>query len=209
MCSRYVVGRSMNSNGLEIVELNIPGVHEVRLSPIADERGFFMRTYDVAAMTEAGLHREWVQENESRNERKGVLRGLHFQFPPSAEAKLVWCVQGEVFDVYVDLRRGSPTLGRWGGVVLSEQERNMVFIPKGFAHGYCTLSEVSQVLYKVDSRYDRPSEGGVLWSDPDIGIDWRLSGPPLLSGKDRGAMTFREFIEKHGGLDITLPSRSA
>lgn len=195
----------MRTNDMEIIELSLPGVHEVRLSPIADARGFFLRTYDVAAMKNVGLHREWVQENQSRNERKGILRGLHFQFPPSAETKLVRCVRGEVFDVFVDLRRGSPTLGRWGGLVLSERTKNMVFIPKGFAHGYLTLSDVSEVLYKVDHPYDPAREAGLLWSDPDIGIDWPLTAQPVLSAKDAGAMTYRAFISAYQGLEISEP----
>ena len=123
---------------MRIIEMDIPGVFEVRSAPIGDARGWFMRTYDAALMREAGLHRDWVQENRSRNERVGILRGLHFQFPPSAETKLVCCPLGEVFDVFVDLRAGSPTFGRWGSVVLSEAARNAVFIPKGFAPGYRT-----------------------------------------------------------------------
>ncbi len=185
---------------MEASELAIPGVFEIRLSPFTDERGFFMRTYDRALMEEAGFHRDWVQENQSRNERKGIVRGLHFQFPPAAETKLVRCVNGEVFDVFVDLRLGRPSFGRWGGVVLSEAKRNMVFIPPGFAHGYCTLSDTSDVLYKVDRPYDRAKEGGLLWADGDIGIEWPLTGTPQLSGRDRDAMSLREFITKHGGL---------
>lgn len=168
-----------------------------------------MRTYDRALMEEAGLHRDWVQENQSRNERKGIVRGLHFQFPPAAETKLVRCVNGEVFDVFVDLRSGLPSFGRWGGVVLSEAKHNMVFIPPGFAHGYCTLSDVSDVLYKVDHVYDPAKEGGLLWSDGDIGIEWPVTGRPLLSGKDRRAMSLREFVAQHGGLVIHPPDGPA
>ena len=197
----------MNTSALEIIELDIPGVFELGLSPIGDERGYFMRTYDVAAMREAGLHRELVQENQSRNERKGILRGLHFQFPPAAETKLVRCVLGEVFDVYVDLRKGSATFGRWGGLVLSERACNMVYIPRGFAHGYCTLSDVSEVHYKVDHAYDQQKESGLLWSDPDLGIVWPLSDQPFLSAKDKGAPSLREFSTRHGGLDISLRSQ--
>lgn len=185
---------------MDIRELDIAGVFEIRLSPIADERGHFMRTYDTAAMRAAGLHREWAQENQSRNTRKGIVRGLHFQFPPAAEAKLVRCTLGEIFDVFVDLRRGSSTFGRWGGLRLSSGSNNLVFIPRGFAHGYCTLSELSEVQYKVDHAYDREREGGVLWNDPEIGITWPLEAPPLLSPKDHSAMTLARFRERHGGL---------
>lgn len=199
----------MNTAPLEANELDIPGVFEIRLSPFTDERGFFMRTYDRAFMREAGLHREWVQENQSRNERKGIVRGLHFQFPPSAETKLVRCVNGEIFDVFVDLRAGWPTFGRWGGLLLSETKRNMVFIPPGFAHGYCTLSEVSDVLYKVDHVYDPTKEGGLHWSDDDIGIEWPLAGTPQLSEKDSAAMSLREFVACHGGLVVQPPNGPA
>lgn len=192
----------MNSSALRIIELDIPGVYELRLTPIMDDRGYFMRTYDVNFMREAGLHREWVQENLSRNERKGIVRGLHFQFPPAAETKLVRCSMGEVFDVYVDLRRGSATFGRWGGLLLSAAARNMILIPRGFAHGYCTLSETSEVTYKVDNSYTPDREGGLLWCDPVLDIRWPLSGEPVLSPKDRGAMTWSDFITEHGGLDI-------
>lgn len=192
----------MNTTIVEVNELDIPGVFAIRLTPFTDERGFFMRTYDRALMKEAGLHRDWVQENQSRNERKGIVRGLHFQFPPSAETKLVRCVSGEIFDVFVDLRLGQPTFGKWGGLVLSAANRHMVFIPPGFAHGYCTLSEVSDVLYKVDSVYDRTKEGGLRWWDSDIGIEWPLTGTPLLSEKDRVAMSLREFVAEHGGLVV-------
>ncbi len=183
-----------------IHELDIAGVFEIRLTPIPDERGHFMRTYDTESMRAAGLHREWVQENVSRNERKGIVRGLHFQFPPSSETKLVRCTVGAVFDVFVDLRRGSETFGQWGGLTLSSELHNMVFIPRGFAHGYCTLSELSEVQYKVDHAYDRGREGGLLWSDPGMGIRWPLDSPPLLSVKDWGAMDLARFREQHGGL---------
>lgn len=187
---------------MRITELGIPGVFEVRSAPIADARGWFMRTYDAALMHEAGLHREWVQENRSRNERAGILRGLHFQFPPAAETKFVSCPVGEVFDVFVDLRAGSPTFGRWGSVILSEAARNAVFIPKGFAHGYLTLSAASEVQYKVDSPYAPECESGLLWNDPDLSIAWPGNGEPLLSFKDSKAMTLAAFITAHGPLRI-------
>lgn len=190
-------------SALEINELNIPGVFELRFPAVKDDRGFFLRTYDKALFREAGLHRDWVQENRSRNQHKGILRGLHFQFPPCAETKLVQCVRGEVFDVFVDLRLGSPSFGQWGAVTLAENRHNMVYIPRGFAHGYCTLSEVSEVLYKVDSPYAPENEGGLLWSDPDIGIEWPLATSPLLSEKDRTTPTLQEFTAKHRGLAVT------
>ncbi|MDV7395195.1 dTDP-4-dehydrorhamnose 3,5-epimerase, partial [Arthrospira platensis SPKY1] len=114
-----------------------------------------------------------------------------FQFPPFAETKLVRCIRGAVFDVFVDLRKDSPTFGQWDGLELSEANKKMIFIPRGFAHGFCTLSEESEVLYKVDNVYNREHEGGLLWSDPDLGIEWPLEGEPILSEKDRGNMTLQ------------------
>lgn len=197
-----VRNRSIDTKVLRIIELDIAGVFELRLSPITDERGHFMRTYDVEAMREAGLHREWIQENQSHNRTRSIVRGLHFQFPPSAETKLVRCIRGEIFDVFVDLRKGSASFGRWGAVVLSESARNMVYIPRGFAHGYCTLSEVSDVLYKVDHAYDKPREGGICWSDPELGIPWPVENIPRLSARDQAAMSWREFVGIHGALEV-------
>ncbi len=193
--------RSTNTKALEIEKGRLEGVYIIHLSPLVDERGFFMRAYDTSIMRKAGLEREWVQENHSRNERQGILRGLHFQHPPHAETKLVRCTRGEIFDVFVDLRKGSATFGQWEGVHLSEENKRMVFIPRGFAHGYYTLSPVSEVLYKVDSPYHRESEDGLLWSDPELGIDWPFEQPPILSGKDRQHQTLRQFVAKHKGLE--------
>ena len=161
-----------------------------------------MRSFDASLFRQAGLEREWMQENHSRSERAGIIRGLHFQFPPYAETKLVRCVRGEVFDAFVDLRKGSPTFGQWDGLVLSETNKKMVFIPRGFAHGFCTMSEESEVLYKVDNVYHRDSEGGLLWNDPDIGIEWPLEGEPILSGKDGRNRNLRQFIEEHKAIEL-------
>ncbi len=181
---------------MEFFQRRLPGVWEIHLSPLRDERGFFMRTYDVALFESAGLHRPWVQENHSRSERRGILRGLHFQFPPYAETKLVRCVRGAVFDVFVDLRPESPTFGQWDGVVLSEDNPHMVLIPRGFAHGFCTLTDLSEVLYKVDSPYQREYEGGLLWSDKQLNIKWPTT-TPFLSEKDSRNWTWEVFVEQH------------
>ncbi len=185
---------------MEFRELDIAGLFEVTLSPFTDERGFFMRVYDADEFARAGLHREWVQENHSRSVRKGVIRGLHFQHASYAETKLVRCVRGTVFDVAVDLRPGSPDFGRWRGIVLSEENRKMLYIPKGFGHGYCTMSDLSEVVYKVDNRYSPDNESGILWSDTDLAIEWPLEGEPLVSAKDSRNMTFREYSDicRHG-----------
>lgn len=160
-----------------------------------------MRAYDAGAFEQAGLNRPWLQENHSRSEQQGIIRGLHFQFPPFAETKLVRCIRGAVLDVFVDLRRNSPTFGQWDRIELSESNKKMIFIPRGFAHGFCTLTPESEVLYKVDNVYNREHECGLLWSDPDLGIDWPVK-TPLLSEKDSRNITLRQFIERFGAVDI-------
>jgi len=185
---------------MEFRKLDIAGLFEVTLSPFTDERGFFMRVYDADEFARAGLHREWVQENHSGSVRKGVIRGVHFQREPYAETKLVRCIRGTVFDVAVDLRPGSPDFGRWRGIVLSEENRKMLYIPKGFGHGFCTMSDLSEVVYKVDNRYSPDDESGILWSDMDLAIEWPLEGEPVVSAKDSRNMTFREYSDicRHG-----------
>lgn len=187
---------------MDITERKLKGVFEIRLAPIRDERGFFMRTFDAAVFEKAGLARPWVQENHSRSERRGIIRGLHFQFPPYAETKLVRCVRGAVLDVFVDLRLNSPTFGQWDCLELSEDTPRMVFIPRGFAHGFCTLTPESEVLYKVDNVYNREHEGGLLWSDSDLGISWPVESP-VLSEKDGRNMTLKDFIAHHSGLQVS------
>lgn len=184
---------------MQFTQRKLTGVWEIQLAPIQDERGFFMRAYDTGLFEQAGLHRQWMQENHSRSERAGIIRGLHFQFPPFAETKLVRCIRGAVLDVFVDLRLGSPTFGQWDSIELSETNKKLIFIPRGFAHGFCTLTEESEVLYKVDNVYNREHEGGLLWSDPEIGIDWPVQ-TPVLSEKDGRNMTFREFVQKYSGI---------
>jgi len=186
---------------MEIKPLEISGVYEISLSPITDKRGFFMRTYDVGEFRASGLDRGWVQENHSRSSQKGIIRGLHFQFPPHAEAKLVRCIRGGIWDVFVDMRSKSPTFGQWGSLELTDENARMVFLPRGLAHGFCTLSEKSEVLYKVDNYYAPDHEGGILWNDPDINISWPVSDP-VLSPKDERNMTFREFINQYQDLKI-------
>ena len=188
---------------MEIAKRKLDGVFEIQLKPIEDERGFFMRAYDTALFEQAGLHHPWVQENHSRSTRQGILRGLHFQFPPFSETKLVRCIRGAVLDVFVDLRLDSPTFGQWDSLELSESNKKMVLIPRGFAHGFCTLTPESEVLYKVDNVYNREHEGGLHWSDPDLRINWPVQSP-LLSEKDSRNMTLQTFIERHGGITQSL-----
>ncbi|GAP42348.1 dTDP-4-dehydrorhamnose 3,5-epimerase [Lentimicrobium saccharophilum] len=186
---------------MEISKRKLEGVFEINLNPLRDQRGFFMRAYDLDFFESNGLHRQWVQENHSRTDIKGTIRGLHFQLPPFSETKLVRCIQGAILDVFVDLRKNSTTFGQWDALELSEDNARMVFIPRGFAHGFCTLTQHSQVLYKVDNFYSRENERGLLWSDPEIGIEWPVKDP-FLSEKDRRNMTFGEFLNEIGGLRI-------
>lgn len=161
----------------------VPGLVEVRPKVFGDERGYFLETYSAREYAEAGIRAPFVQDNQSRSGR-GVLRGLHFQ-KRYAQGKLVRAVEGEVFDVAVDLRRGSPTFGRWHGVTLSSREQNQFWIPPGFAHGFLVLSETAVFAYKCTDFYHPEDEGGLLWNDPVLGIAWPESGgPPKLSAKD-------------------------
>ncbi len=179
----------------------IKGIVEIQLEAIIDERGFFMRTYDDKVFRENTIHREWVQENSSLSKQKGIIRGLHFQFPPHNEAKLIRAIKGEVFDVFVDLRRGSPTLGQSGFLILSSRKKNMVFLPRGIAHGFCTLTTNCELEYKMDNYYDQKSAGIIRWNDPDLNINWPME-KPLLSDRDANAQSFKEFIAQHNGLEV-------
>jgi len=179
---------------MEFKELNLKGVFEITLTPHFDERGFFMRTYDSELFEQYSINMTWVQENHSRSEKKGIIRGLHFQIGPFSETKLVRCIKGAIFDVAVDIRKDSSTLGKWEGVELSEDNNKMLLIPRGFAHGFCTLTEINEVVYKVDNFYSTTHERGLLWNDPDLAIKWPVSNP-ILSIKDQNNITLKKFME--------------
>jgi dTDP-4-dehydrorhamnose 3,5-epimerase len=151
---------------------------------LADERGWFSETYNAKKLAAHGISDAFCQDNQSLSRPAGTLRGLHFQRPPFAQAKLVRCLAGRIFDVAVDIRRGSPTFGYWVGTVLSADEGNQLYVPVGYAHAFLTLETDCMVAYKVDAFYSAECEGGVIWNDPEIGVDWPLEGAPLLSGKD-------------------------
>ena len=155
-----------------------------------DARGFFFESWNQGAFNAAAGPTEFVQDNHSRSCR-GVLRGLHFQLPPHPQGKLVRCALGEIFDVAVDIRRSSPTFGQWVGAVLSADNKQQLWVPAGFAHGFLTLSEQAEVLYKTTDFWSRECEGAIRWDDPQVAIAWPLEGlagePPLLSGKDAEA----------------------
>lgn len=167
----------------KFIETEIKDVYIIEPKKYGDDRGYFMETYKESSFKEAGLNYDFVQDNQSKS-KKGVLRGLHFQktYP---QAKLVRCIEGEVFDVAVDLRKDSPTYGKWAGVVLSAEKGNQFMIPRGFAHGFVVLSETATFCYKCDELYHPEDEGGIMWNDPEIGIDWHYEGEVLLSEKDK------------------------
>jgi dTDP-4-dehydrorhamnose 3,5-epimerase len=158
---------------------------------VPDERGSFTESYNRRAFSEAvGADVEFVQDNHSRSIR-GVLRGLHYQLPPRAQGKLVRVAAGEIFDVAVDLRRASPTFGRWFGIALSADKGNQLWIPAGFAHGFLTLSDTADVLYKASDYRDPACERSIAWNDPDLGIAWKAEAEPILSARDAAAPPFR------------------
>lgn len=169
--------------GFLFKETEIKDLYIIEVQRHGDSRGYFSETYREEFFRQAGLNYRFVQDNQSRS-KANVLRGLHFQkkFPQS---KLVRCIEGEVFDVAVDLRRDSPTFGKWVGVVLSAEKGNQFLIPKGFAHGFLVLSETATFCYKCDDYYHPEDEGGILWNDPSIGIDWPIKDNLILSERDQ------------------------
>lgn len=170
--------------------LEVPEVILIEAHAFEDDRGWFMETYKHSEFAAHGIAETFVQDNCSHSVR-GVLRGLHYQKHPRAQAKLVQVIRGEIFDVEVDLRRGSPTYSRWVGITLSGQDHRMLYVPVGFAHGFCVLSETADVVYKVTSEYTPELDRGILWSDPEIGVRWPLRDP-TLSPKDSRLPLLRE-----------------
>jgi dTDP-4-dehydrorhamnose 3,5-epimerase len=162
--------------------LEIPEIVLVEAASYADDRGFFAETYKMSSFSAHGISPAFVQDNLSHSVR-GVLRGLHYQKRPKAQGKLVMVLRGQIFDAAVDIRRGSPTYGRWVGVMLSADDFRMLYVPVGFAHGFCVLSEEADVLYKVTEEYTPDLDRGIVWNDPAIGIQWPVA-EPILSRKD-------------------------
>ena len=173
----------------------IEGVYIIEVKTYGDARGYFMETYKQSDFEEAGLNYTFVQDNQSSSTH-GVLRGLHFQ-KTHPQAKLVRVLRGEVFDVAVDLRGGSPTYGQWVGVILSGENHRQFLIPRGFAHGFVVLSETAEFAYKCDELYHPEDEGGIAWNDPDVAIDWPDVGMPVLSEKDKKHPTLAECGMKY------------
>jgi len=168
---------------MKIVETKLPGVKLIEPVVFEDSRGFFMESYNFRKFGELGISVTFVQDNHSLSKDKGVLRGLHYQLNPMAQSKLVRVTAGAIFDVVVDIRQGSPTYGQWESFVLSAENKLQLFVPRGFAHGFCTLEPNTEVLYKVDNYYSPEHDRGIAWNDPALGIPWPVEHP-ILSEKD-------------------------
>ena len=175
---------------MKVIESNLPGVLIIEPQVFGDTRGYFLETWNQARYEQAGLSARFVQDNVSYSARD-TLRGLHFQ-NPNPQGKLVYVLQGEVFDAAIDIRVGSPTFGRWTGVTLSGENKRQMYIPEGFAHGFCVTSEHALFAYKCTDIYNPTAEVSILWNDPDIGIDWPVTSP-ILSGRDRNAPRLKEM----------------
>lgn len=168
-----------------ITPLAIPDVLLITPKRHGDARGWFAETWSVRALAGTPAETTFVQDNQAFSAAKGTLRGLHFQTAPHAQGKLIRALKGAIFDVAVDIRPGSPTHGRWVSAELTADGGEQLWVPRGFAHGYCTITDDCEIFYKVDGPYAPQSEGGVIWDDPDLAIPWPVSGEPILSEKDK------------------------
>jgi dTDP-4-dehydrorhamnose 3,5-epimerase len=179
---------------LEILKTKLEGLLIIRPRVFEDERGYFFESFRLDRMREFGVKQDFVQDNESKSQ-KGVLRGLHFQNPPFEQGKLVRVVKGAVLDVAVDIRRDSRTYGEWHSQELTEENKTMLWIPPGFAHGFLTLKDDTIFQYKCTNYYNKESEGSIRWNDPDLKIDWGIENP-VVSEKDNAAPLFSELVNR-------------
>jgi len=177
-------------DAIKKISTSLPGVVILEPRVFGDERGFFLESYNEKVFAELGIGERFVQDNHSSSQRN-VLRGLHYQIKQT-QGKLVRAVEGEILDVAVDVRRSSPTFGGWEAVRLSGENRRMLWIPAGFAHGFCVISEKAQVLYKATDYYAPEYERTLAWNDPDLKIEWELSGEPIVSPKDQRGLVLRD-----------------
>ncbi|TMJ01495.1 MAG: dTDP-4-dehydrorhamnose 3,5-epimerase [Alphaproteobacteria bacterium] len=180
---------------MEIRKLALTGIAVVRPRRFMDARGYFVETYNEKAFREVGITATFVQDNQSYSAKRGTIRGLHFQLPPTSQAKLVRVLQGSVYDVAVDLRAGSPTYGQWIGETLTADGGEQLFVPRGFAHAFCTLAPDTLVAYKVDDFYAPASESGLIWNDPLLAIEWPIAPDDVvLSDRDLKFGGFADFV---------------
>lgn len=176
---------------MTIKKTEIEGVFEIEPKVFGDQRGWFCETYSKKAFEEIGINADFVQDNRSFSAKKGTLRGLHCQTNPKAQAKLVSCIKGEILDVAVDIRKGSPTFMKWVAVRLSEENKKMLFIPKGCLHGFVTLTDNVEISYKVDDFYSPENDRSICWNDSEIGVEWGVEDP-VLSEKDKNAPLLKD-----------------
>ena len=176
---------------MTINKTNIEGVFEIEPKVFGDSRGWFCETYSKKIFEENGINADFVQDNRSFSAKKGTLRGLHCQTDPKSQAKLVSCIKGEILDVAVDIRKGSPTYMKWVAVKLSQENKKMLFIPKGCLHGFVTLTDDVEISYKVDDFYSPENDRSICWCDSEIGVDWGIS-EPVLSDKDKNAPLLKD-----------------
>lgn len=180
---------------MEVQATTITGVLMIKSRYFHDARGYFTETYNVRDACKAGLNAAFVQDNQALSLKRGTVRALHFQVAPKMQAKLVRVVRGSIYDVAVDLRVGSPSYGKWVAATLTSQDGIQLFVPRGFAHGYCTLEDLTEVAYKVDDYYAREFEQGLTWDDPTLNIDWPVTpAAAVLSEKDRHLSRFADFV---------------
>ncbi len=179
---------------MEITKTKLDGVVIIEPNVFGDNRGFFMESWNKKKMEEAGLFYDFVQDNHSKSTVKGTIRGIHFQKGDKAQAKLVRCIKGVVLDVAVDLRKNSPTFKQWVGVELSAENKKQLLIPRGFGHGFVTLTDDVEFLYKADNYYAPEADAGIRWNDPDIGVEWGVENP-ILSEKDKKNPFLKDYKE--------------
>ena len=169
---------------MKVIKSRLKGVKLIEPAVYGDHRGFFMESYNEKIFQEHGIDHQFIQDNHSLSKEAGVLRGMHYQLEPKAQTKLVRVATGAIYDVVVDIRRDSPTFGQWEGFILSEYNKRQLLVPKGFAHGFCTITEDVNVLYKVDELYSPEHDRGIAWNDEELAIKWPV-GEPILSEKDK------------------------
>lgn len=177
---------------ITVSETELDGVLIVEPNVFGDNRGWFMETYSRRDFEDAGITAEFVQDNRSFSSKKGIIRGLHFQRNPMCQAKLLTCLKGEILDVAVDLRKDSPTYKKWISVKLTAENKKQIFIPKGFAHGFLTLTDDVEIMYKCDELYSPECDGGIRFDDPEIGVEWGVENP-ILSEKDKNAPYLKDI----------------
>lgn len=187
---------------MKAIETNLKGVYVLEPQVFGDARGWFMESWSQRKMEEAGIHVEFLQDNHSYSATRGTLRGLHYQLNPMAQAKLIRCSRGSILDVAVDIRKGSPQYAKWTAVELSAENKKQLFIPRGFAHGFLTLTDDVEVQYKADNYYAPDCDGNIRWNDPEIGVEWPFE-PVILSGKDENA----PFLAERTNLNFVYEER--